>query len=85
MQTCDAAAKPKTEVQAPEEITRKLFEITPSSDYKNRTGWDIYEYNKSFNEDIRRYRWDINPTYGRDKTTALLRCLYPGCKIRVTR
>ena len=65
---------------------RKLFEITPCGDhYDGGTGWDIYEYKKSYNEDIRRYRGDINPTYGRDKTTALLRSLYPGCKVRVTR
>ena len=64
---------------------RKLFEITPCSDPYMRTGWDIMEYEKSFDEETCIYRWDINPTYGRDKTTALLRSLYPGCKVRVTR
>ncbi len=62
----------------------KLFEILPTGDPYNRTGWDVREYDKSFDETTCIFRGDISPVQGRENTKALLRRLHPGCKIRVS-
>jgi hypothetical protein len=63
----------------------KLFEILRCGDPYNRTGWDVREYEKSFDDIICIYRGDLSPIQGRDQTLRTLRQMYPGCKIRVTR
>lgn len=63
----------------------QLFEIQRCGDPFNKTGWEVREYKDSFDERFPVYRGDLSPTQGRDNTVRLLRRLYPGCKIRVTR
>lgn len=62
-----------------------LFEILRCGDPYNRTGWDVHEYAKSFDEDTCVYRGDLSPIQGRDRAIRILRRMYPGCKIRVRR
>lgn len=64
---------------------RRLFEVLRCGDPYNRTGWDVREYQQSFDESICTYRGDLSPTQGRDNTIRKLRRMYPGCKIRVQR
>jgi hypothetical protein len=64
---------------------QKLFEIAPCGDPFNKTGWDIMEYETSYSDQYRVFRGDLSPHQGREKTVAMLRRLYPGCKVRVTR
>ncbi len=62
----------------------KLFEIFPTGDPYNKTGWDIREYDKSFDETICIFRGDLSPSQGCDRTVRMLRNMYRGCKIRVS-
>lgn len=63
----------------------RLFEIKPTGDPYNRTGWDVHEYEKSFDERFCVFRGDLSPMQGRDNTIRYLRRHYPGCKVRVQR
>ncbi len=63
----------------------KLFEILRCGDPYNKYGWDVREYQESFEEDTCTYRGDISPIQGRDNAIRYLRRNYPGCKIRVER
>lgn len=63
--------------------TQHLFEIKPCGDPYNRHGWEVMEYQDSFDEDTCVYRGDLSPMQGRDRTIRYLRRVYPGCKIRV--
>jgi hypothetical protein len=63
----------------------ELFEIMRTGDPYNRTGWDVREYEKSFDDDICIFRGDLSPIQGRDNAIRKLRKMYPGCKIRVQR
>jgi hypothetical protein len=60
-----------------------LFSINRTGDPFNKTGWDVHEYQHSFDETICTFRGDLSPSQGRDRTIQMLRSLYPGCKIRV--
>ncbi len=62
-----------------------LFEIHRCGDPFNRTGWEVREYETSFDDRFCTYRGDLSPIQGRDNAIQLLRRLYPGCKIRVER
>jgi hypothetical protein len=62
-----------------------LFEIYPTGDPYNKTGWDVREYKHSYDEPTCIFRGDISPIQGRANTIAFLRQFYPGCKVRTTR
>jgi hypothetical protein len=65
---------------------RKLFAIRQTGDPFNKTGWDVSEYENSFDEPTSIwFRGDISPIQGRDRAIRYLRRTYPGCKIRVER
>lgn len=63
--------------------TPKLFEISRTGDPFNKTGWDVREYEKSFDDSTCIFRGDLSPIQGRDNAKAALRRMYPGCKVRV--
>lgn len=63
----------------------RLFEIERCGDPYNKTGWDVREFGKSFDESTCIYRGDLSPMQGRDRTIRYLRRNYPGCKIKVVR
>lgn len=62
----------------------RLFEIQTTGDPYNKTGWDVHEYQDSFEEQTCVFRGDLSPMQGRDNTIRYLRRLYPGCKIRIS-
>ena len=66
------------------QATIRLFEIQTTGDPYNRTGWDVREYQNSFDEDTCIFRGDLSPIQGRDNAIRQLRRQYPGCKIRVS-
>jgi hypothetical protein len=68
-----------------EKDMKNLFEILPTGDPYNRTGWDVREYVNSFDETTCTYRGDLSPIQGRDNAIRKLRRMYPGCKIRISR
>lgn len=61
-----------------------LFEIYPTGDPYNRTGWDIREHEGKYNSGRCFHRGDLSPSQGRGRTIAMLRRMYPGCKVRVS-
>lgn len=63
----------------------RLFEIVKTGDPYNRTGWDVREYAKSFDETTCAFRGDLSPMQGRDRTIRYLKRNYPGCKVKVER
>jgi len=66
------------------DLSFKLFEIKPTGDPSNRTGWDVLEYEgESYIDSACYFRGDISPIQGRDRAIRYLRKTYPGCKIRV--
>lgn len=65
-------------------MAAKLFEIQRCGDPYNRTGWEVSEFEHSFDDRTAIFRGDISPMQGRDRTIAYLRRYYPGCKIRVS-
>jgi hypothetical protein len=68
------------------ELTKKrLFEIKRTGDPYNKMGWNVYEYEKSFDESTSVFRGDISPSQGRERTILMLHTLYPGCRVRVER
>lgn len=60
---------------------KRVFEIIPTGDPYNRTGWDVREYE---GEHVW-HRGDLSPIQGRDRTIRTLRRMYPGCVVRVNR
>ena len=64
--------------------TSRLFEIVPTGDPYNRTGWDVREYADNYDEPTCTFRGDLSPIQGRERTIATLRRLYPGCTVRVS-
>lgn len=65
--------------------TGRLFLIRVCGDPYNPHGWEILEFCNSFDEGTCTYRGDLSPSQGRERTIAMLRRMYPGCKIRVER
>ncbi len=63
----------------------RLFEIERCGDPYNRHGWDVREFQSSYDEPTCVYRGDLSPIQGRDRTIRTLRRMYPGCKVRVVR
>lgn len=60
--------------------TPREFEIYPTGDPHNRTGWDVSE------KDVGGhwfFRGDLSPIQGRDRAKARLRMLYPTATIGV--
>ena len=67
------------------ETTARLFELVPNGDPFSRNSWTVREYANSFNEETCTYRGDLSPIRGRANAKALLRRLYPNCRIRTER
>lgn len=63
----------------------RLFEVTPCGDPFNRRGYDVREYCDSYDEPTCTYRGDLSPSRGLRRTVEMLRRLYPGCRVRVSR
>ena len=61
----------------------RLFVVAKCGDPYNKTGWNIYEYQNSFDDEFCVFRGDLSPSQGRDNTILMLRRSYPGCEIRV--
>ena len=62
---------------------KRLFSIQQCGDpYSSH--WEASEYEHSFDDRFAIYRGDL-PHLSRDRLTAHLRRLYPGCCIRVER
>lgn len=61
-----------------------MFEIFPTGDPYNRTGWDVREYEKSYDDRFCIFRGDISPVQGKRNTILLLRRMHPGCEIKVS-
>ncbi len=62
-----------------------LFEIKQCGDPFNKTGWDVREYQDSYEETTCTFRGDLSPIQGRANAVATLKRLYPGCTVRVDR
>lgn len=61
-----------------------MFLVNRTGDPYNRYGWDVHEYEGSFEEPTSViFHGDISPVCGLRRTKYLLRRLYPGCRIRV--
>lgn len=60
----------------------RRFSIRPTGDPYNRTGWDVFEEDEN---KVTWFRGDLSPHQGRDRTVAMLRRTFPGCKVRVER
>lgn len=60
-----------------------LFEILRTGDPYNKTGWDVHEYEKSYDDNTCVFRGDLSPIQGRGNAVRTLKRLYPGCKVRV--
>lgn len=60
-----------------------LFEILLTGDPYNKTGWDVREYEKSYDDGVCVFRGDLSPIQGRDNAVRTLKRLYPGCEVRV--
>ncbi len=63
----------------------RLFELTPCGDPHTR-GWDVREYQDSFDEPTCTYRGDLSPlTCSAAMARVFLKRHYPGCRVRVSR
>jgi hypothetical protein len=62
----------------------RLFEIIPTGDPYNKSGWDVREYAGSFDEPTCTFRGDLSPVQGKGNAVTTLRRLYPGCVVRVS-
>ena len=60
-----------------------IFEIIRTGDPYNDDGWDIREYNESFDETVVIFRGDLSPIQGLDNAINRLKKLYPGCTIKI--
>lgn len=60
-----------------------LFEIFPTGDPCNRTGWDVREYQGKTTDSACYFRGDLSPIQGKRNAVATLRHYYPGCIIIV--
>ena len=64
---------------------KRLFLVKRTGDPFNRHGWDVCEFEKSFDDGTCIFRGDLSPVQGRDNAVRLLRRMYPGCVVRVER
>jgi len=61
----------------------KLFSINRCGDSFNKYGWDVKEYEKSYEDRFCIFRGDLSPIQGRDRAIRYLKRAYPGCKVKV--